>query len=98
MLGMRLRSSKEAAVARSIRPDALADPPLRKASACDIDHLPIALADIEAAAATLRGAVIVTECTSQQDPQRDGRLQRLAQIREPSVDCLLQGTWRAEPA
>lgn len=62
MFGTRSRSLKGAAAAGSIRPNALADPPLRKGSAFGIDHLPLALADVEAAAATIRGSVLVTEC------------------------------------
>jgi threonine dehydratase len=59
---MRSRSFKGAAVGRSLQPNALANPSLRKSSAFDIDYLPLALADVEAAAATIRGSVLFTEC------------------------------------
>ncbi len=44
-------------------PNAHENPPLRKRiPEFDLDHLPLTLADVTAAAATIRGSVIVTEC------------------------------------
>jgi threonine dehydratase len=44
-------------------PNAPENPPLRKRiPAFDLDHLPLTLADVTAAAATIRGSVVVTDC------------------------------------
>ena len=67
------------------------------AHAAEPGRLPVTPDDVRAAAASIAGSVIVTECDRSRRWARSAA-QPLAQIREPAVHLHLQGARRAESA